>query len=84
MFNVRIDLGVGDLAEDWRLRVAGRRAMLLGRANCFALLATFPKLLWHGWASTLVSWANCFQCSGELRFSTSKPCAANNPLLRMR
>ena len=33
MFNVRIDSGVGNLAEDWQLRVAGCRAMLLARAQ---------------------------------------------------
>ena len=32
MFNVQIDSGVGDLAAAWRLRVAGRRDMLLARA----------------------------------------------------
>ena len=35
-FNVRIDSGVGYLSKDWQLRVAGRRAMLLGRAHVHA------------------------------------------------
>ena len=31
--HMRIDLGVGDLAEDWQLQVAGRRSMLLATAR---------------------------------------------------
>ena len=65
---MRIDSGVRDLAEDWQLRVVGRRAMLLGRglgrnfvADCreqTAASSVASELL-------LVLLVNCFCTVGE-------------------